>query len=88
LDLLLYRAINNKPIGKEIKMADLRLHNVSEIKVLKRNDIGDLSVRTLVITNEEYSTRENRRVMTTTEITCYLDDKSASKIVYSKDKYR
>jgi hypothetical protein len=69
-------------------MADLRLHNVSEIKVLKRNDIGDLSVRTLVITNEEYSTRENRRVMTTTEITCYLDDKSASKIVYSKDKYR
>tara|TARA_B100001939_G_scaffold339774_1_gene347013 strand:- start:1136 stop:1345 length:210 start_codon:yes stop_codon:yes gene_type:complete len=69
-------------------MADLRLHNVSEIKVLKRNDIGDLSVRTLVITNEEYSTRENKRVMTTTEITCYLDDKSASKIVYSKDKYR
>ena len=70
-------------------MADLRLHNVSEIKVLKRNDIGtDISVRTIVITNEEYSTRENRRVMTTTEITCYLDDKSASKIVYSKDKYR
>ena len=69
-------------------MAGIRLHNVSEIKVLKRNDIGDLSVRTLVITNEEYSTRENRRVMTTTEITCYLDDKSASKIVYSKDKYR
>jgi len=69
-------------------MADIKLHNVSEIKALKRNDIGDLSVRTLVITNEEYSTRENRRVMTTTEITCYLDDKSASKIVYSKDKYR
>ncbi len=69
-------------------MAGIRLHNVSEIKVLKRNDIGDLSVRTLVITNEEYSTREDRRVMTQTEITCYLDDKSASKIVYSKDKYR
>ena len=69
-------------------MADIKLHNVSEIKALKRNDIGDLSVRTLVITNEEYSTREDRRVMTTTEITCYLDDKSASKIVYSKDKYR
>ena len=69
-------------------MAGIRLHNVSEIKVLKRNDIGDLSVRTLVITNEEYSTREDRRVMTQTEITCYLDDKSASKIVYSKYKYR
>ena len=69
-------------------MAGIRLHNVSEIKVLKRNDIGDLSVRTLVITNEEYSTREDRRVMTQTEITCYLDNKSASKIVYSKDKYR
>ena len=69
-------------------MAGIRLHNVSEIKVLKRNDIGDLSVRTLVITNEEYSTREDRRVMTQTAITCYLDDKSASKIVYSKDKYR
>ena len=69
-------------------MAGIRLHNVSEIKVLKRNDIGDLSVRTLVITNEEYSSKEGRRVATQTEITCYLDDKSASKIVYSKDKYR
>ena len=69
-------------------MADLKLHNVSEIKALKRNDIGDLSVRTLVITNEEYSSREGKRVATQTEITCYLDDKSASKIVYSKDKYR
>tara|TARA_R100001224_G_scaffold111334_1_gene91201 strand:- start:976 stop:1185 length:210 start_codon:yes stop_codon:yes gene_type:complete len=69
-------------------MADIKLHNVSEIKALKRNDIGDLSVRTLVITNEEYSSKEGRRVATQTEITCYLDDKSASKIVYSKDKYR
>ena len=70
-------------------MADIKLHDVSKIEVLKRRDLGShLSVRTLVITNEEYSTREDRRVMTQTEITCYLDDKSASKIVYSKDKYR
>ena len=55
-------------------MAGIRLHNVSEIKVLKRNDIGDLSVRTLVITNEEYSSREGKRVATKTEITCYLND--------------
>ena len=70
-------------------MADLRLHNVSKIEVLKRNDIGaDLSVRTLVLHNEEYSRREGKRVATTTEITCYLEDKSASKLVYSQDKYR
>ena len=69
-------------------MADIRLHNVSKIEILKRNDIGtDLSVRTIVLHNEEYSRREGRRVATQTEITCYLDDKSASKIVYSKDKY-
>ena len=69
-------------------MADLRLHNVSKIEILKRNDIGDdLSVRTLVLHNEEYSRKEGRRVATQTEITCYLDDKSAGKIIYSKDKY-
>mgnify|MGYP003121333029 FL=1 len=70
-------------------MADIRLHRVSKIEILKRNDIGDdLSVRTLVLHNEEYSKREGKRVATQTEITCYLDDKSAGKIVYSKDKYR
>ena len=70
-------------------MADIRLHNVSKIEILKRNDIGDdLSVRTLVLHNEEYSRREGKRVATTTEITCYLEDKSASKLVYSQDKYR
>ena len=70
-------------------MADLRLHNVSKIEILKRNDIGaDLSVRTIVLHNEEYSSRDGRRVATKTEITCYLEDKPAGKIVYSKNKYR
>ena len=59
------------------------------IEILKRNDIGaDLSVRTIVLHNEEYSSREGRRVATKTEITCYLEDKPAGKIVYSKNKYR
>ena len=70
-------------------MADIKLHNVSKIEVLKRRDIGsDLSVRTLVIYNTEYSKREGRRVATETEITCFLDDKSASKIIYNKEDWR
>ena len=70
-------------------MADIKLHNVSKIEVLKRRDIGsDLSVRTLVIYNTEYSKREGRRVATETEICCFLDDKSASKIIYNKEDWR
>jgi hypothetical protein len=89
LDLLLYRAINNKPIGKEIKMADIKLHDVSKIEVLKRRDVSsNLSVRTLVIYNTEYSKREGRRVATETEITCFLDDKSSGKIVHNKESWR
>tara|TARA_R100000234_G_scaffold109824_1_gene81869 strand:+ start:376 stop:585 length:210 start_codon:yes stop_codon:yes gene_type:complete len=69
-------------------MADLRLHNVSKIEIKKRNDIDvDLSVRTIVLHNEEYSSREGKRVATKTEITCYLEDKSAGKLVYSNEKY-
>ena len=67
---------------------DIKLHDVEKIEVLKRRDIGsDLSVRTLVIYNTEYSKREGRRIATETEITCFLDDKSASKLVYSKNSY-
>ena len=67
---------------------DIKLHDVEKIEVLKRRDIGsDLSVRTLVIYNTEYSKREGRRIATETEITCFLDDKSAAKLVYSKNSY-
>ena len=70
-------------------MADIKLHDVSKIEVLKRRDIGsNLSVRTLVIYNTEYSKREGRRVATETEITCFLDDKSAGKIVHNKTDWR
>ena len=69
-------------------MADIKLHDVSKIEVLKRRDINsNLSVRTLVIYNNEYSKREGRRVATETEITCFLDEKSAGKLVYSPKQY-
>ena len=69
-------------------MADIKLHDVSKIEVLKRRDINsNLSVRTLVIYNNEYSKREGRRVATETEITCFLDNKSAGKLVYSPKQY-
>ena len=70
-------------------MADIKLHDVSKIEVLKRRDLGShLSVRTLVIHNTEYSKREGRRVATETEITCFLDDKSSGKIVHNKESWR
>ena len=70
-------------------MADIKLHDVSKIEILKRRDINsNLSVRTLVIYNNEFSKSEGRRVATETEITCFLDEKSAGKLVYSPKQYR
>ena len=67
---------------------DIKLHDVEKIEVLKRRDIGsEISVRTIVIYNTEYSKREGRKIATETEITCFLDDKSAGKLVYSKISY-
>ena len=67
---------------------DIKLHDVEKIEVLKRTDIGsEISVRTIVIYNTEYSKREGRKIATETEITCFLDDKSAGKLVYSKNSY-
>ena len=67
---------------------DIKLHDVEKIEVLKRRDIGsEISVRTIVIYNTEYSKREGRKIATETEITCFLDDKSAGKLVYSKKSY-
>ena len=60
---------------------DIKLHDVEKIEVLKRRDIGsEISVRTIVIYNTEYSKREGRKIATETEITCFLGDKSAGKL--------
>ena len=65
-------------------MADMTFHNVTKIEVLKRKDHRGFSVRDLVIHNQEYNYELGRKIATKTDINLFLDDKSASKLVYQK----
>jgi len=65
-------------------MADMTFHNVTKIEVRKRKDHPNFSVRDLIIHNEEFNYELGRKITTQTEINLFLDNKSASKLVYNK----
>lgn len=67
-------------------MADVSFHNVTKIEVLKRKDHNGFSVRDLVIHNDEYNYKLQKRIATQTKINLFLDSKEVSKLVYNKEK--
>ena len=67
-------------------MADMTFHNVTKIEVLKRTDGRSYLTRDIVIHNNEWNSELGKRIATQTEINLFLDDKSASKLVYNNDK--
>ena len=68
-------------------MAELRIHKVTKIEVKKVNKGDSYLCRDLVIHSKRYDFELNDYITEKTKIDLFLDDVSASKLVYSKDKY-
>ena len=68
-------------------MAELRIHRVTKIEVKKLNKGDSYLCRDLVIHSKRYDFELNDYITEKTKIDLFLDDVSASKLVYSKDKY-
>ena len=68
-------------------MAELRIHKVTKIEVKKLNKGDSYLCRDLVIHSKRYDFELNDYITEKTKIDLFLDDVSASKLVYSKDKY-
>jgi hypothetical protein len=68
-------------------MAELRIHKVTKIEVKKVNKGEGYLCRDLVIHSKRYDYDLNDYITEETRIDLFLDDASASKLVYSKDKY-
>lgn len=63
---------------------DISIMKVTKIEVKKRKDIQDFSVRDIVFHSLQYCYDEHRYIPTRTEISCFLEDKDASKLIYEK----
>jgi len=68
-------------------MPELRIHRVTKIEVKKINKGDSYICRDLIIHSKRYDFELNDYITEKTRIDLFLDDASASKLVYSKDKY-
>jgi len=68
-------------------MAELRIHKVTKIEVKKVNKGDGYLCRDMVIYNKRYDYDLNDYVIEETRIDLFLDNASASKLVYSKEVY-
>ena len=68
-------------------MADIRLHKVIKIEIKKVDKGNGYICRDIVIHNKEWNSDLGKDITTKTALNLFLDNTSASKLVYSKDKY-
>ena len=68
-------------------MPELRIHRVTKIEVKKINKGDSYICRDLIIHSKRYDFELNDYITEQTRIDLFLDNPSASKLVYSKDKY-
>jgi hypothetical protein len=68
-------------------MANIRIHKVTKIEVKKVDKGSGYICRDLVIHSKRYDSELNQYITEETKLDLYLDNPSASKLVYSKDKY-
>jgi hypothetical protein len=68
-------------------MANIRIHKVTKIEVKKLNKGESFMCRDIVIHSKRYDFELNQYITEETKLDLYLDDASASKLVYSKEIY-
>jgi hypothetical protein len=68
-------------------MANIRIHKVTKIEVKKVNKGESFMCRDIVIHSKRYDFELNQYITEETKLDLYLDDASASKLVYSKEIY-
>ena len=68
-------------------MANIRIHKVTKIDVKKLNKGESFMCRDIVIHSKRYDFELNQYITEETKLDLYLDDASASKLVYSKEIY-
>ena len=68
-------------------MANIRIHKVTKIEVKKLNKGESFMCRDIVIHSKRYDFELNQYITEETKLDLYLDDASASKLVYSKEMY-
>jgi len=68
-------------------MANIRIHKVTKIEVKKVDKGSGYICRDLVIHSKRYDFELNDYITEETRIDLFLDNPSASKLVYSKEIY-
>jgi len=68
-------------------MAELRIHKVTKIEVKKVNKGDSYLCRDIVIHSKRYDFKRNEYITEETKLDLFLDNASASKLVYSKEMY-
>ena len=68
-------------------MSQLRIHNVTKIEVKKVNKGNSYICRDLVIHHISLDRKTGKETSMITNIDLFLEDASASKLVYSKKMY-
>jgi len=63
---------------------DISIMKVTKIEVKKKKDVQDFSVRDIVFYSLQYCYEESKYVPVRTEVTCFFEDKDASKLIYEK----
>ena len=72
------------PTVQEINMADIRLHKVTKIEIKKVDKGSGYLCRDIVIYNKEWNSDLGDYINMETTLDLFLDDKSATKLVYEK----
>ena len=65
-------------------MADIRLHKVTKIEIKKVDKGSGYICRDIVIHNKEWNSDLGDYITMETTLDLFLDDKSATKLVYEK----
>jgi len=65
-------------------MADIRLHKVTKIEIKKVDKGSGYLCRDIVIHNKEWNSDLGDYITMETTLDLFLDDKSATKLVYEK----
>jgi hypothetical protein len=68
-------------------MAEIRIHRVTKIEVKKVNKGDSYLCRDIVIHSKKYDFELNDYITEETKLDLFLDNASASKLVYSKEVY-
>ena len=63
---------------------DINIHRVTKIEIRKRHDMSSFSTRDIVIHSKEFDYDKNDYVPRITSLNCFLSEKSASKLIYTK----